>query len=219
VTPSQFIPIAEECGLIVPVGAFVLQEACAQARRWHDAGFPGLRIAVNVSAEQLRDAAFPDEVERIARDAGLASDRLEIELTESALMRDVDRALELLTRLKRKGFHVSIDDFGTGYSSLAYLKRFPIDCLKIDCSFVREVTTDAGDAAITAAILFMAHSLKLDVVAEGVETQEQLDFLRCHRCDQVQGFFFSEPLPAAAATAILEKQVVEPLEPIEPIGA
>jgi EAL domain-containing protein (putative c-di-GMP-specific phosphodiesterase class I) len=155
-------------------------------------------------------------MERIAQEAGLPSDCLELELTESILMRDVDRALELLTRLKSKGFHLSIDDFGTGYSSLSYLKRFPIDCLKIDCSFVRDVTTDAGDAAITAAILFMAHSLKLDVVAEGVETQAQLDFLRCHQCEQMQGYFFSEPLPAAAATALLEKQVVEPVEPVEP---
>jgi diguanylate cyclase (GGDEF)-like protein len=217
IPPAQFIPIAEESGLILSLGDFVLQEACEQMRRWHDAGHAGLRIAVNLSAEQFRDPGLPDSIERIAHAARLAPDSLELELTESILMHDVERALAVLRRLKGKGFHVSIDDFGTGYSSLSYLKRFPIDCLKIDCSFVRDVTSNTGDAAITAAILFMAHSLKLDVVAEGVETQEQLDFLRCHRCDQVQGFHFSPPLPAAAATELLHRHPVLPVEPLEPV--
>ncbi len=216
VLPAQFIPLAEQSGLIVQLGGFVLREACMQARQWRDAGFTDLRVAVNLSAEQFRDPALPGFIERVTSEAGLRPDGLELELTESALMRDVERALELLERLKRKGFHLSIDDFGTGYSSLAYLKRLPIDCLKIDASFVRDVTTDAGNGAIAAAILSMAHSLDLDVVAEGVETREQLEFLRRHGCEQVQGYLFSAPVPAAAATALLQKQVVEPMAPAPP---
>ncbi|MBL8843890.1 MAG: EAL domain-containing protein [Planctomycetes bacterium] len=211
VPPVQFIPLAEESGLIVPLGAFVLREACEQAQRWRRAGLGALRMAVNVSAEQFRDKFLVERVaEELAR-SGLPAADLELELTESTLMRDVDRALATLQQLKQAGVHLAIDDFGTGYSSLAYLKRFPIDCLKIDRSFVRDVTTDPGDAAITSLIVMMAHRLRLSVVAEGVETEAQAEFLRGEQCDQVQGYLFGRPLAAAEATARLEQQVVEPL--------
>jgi diguanylate cyclase (GGDEF)-like protein len=209
VLPDEFVPVAEQTGLIAPIGAFVMREACAQTRRWREAGFD-VGVAVNLSGEQFRDAALPEAVASLLQDVGLAPHLLELELTESILMRDVERTLQLLGRLAQKGVQIAVDDFGTGYSSLSYLKRFPIDCLKIDKSFVVDVTRSSRDAALTNSIVVMAHSLGLATVAEGVESEEQARFLTQQKCDQGQGYHFSEPLPAPAATKLLEKQLVQP---------
>jgi diguanylate cyclase (GGDEF)-like protein len=210
VPPLQFIPLAEECGFIVPLGAFVVREACRQAQEWRNAGFTGLSMAVNVSAAQFRDRGLEETILEALSATGLPASALELELTESTIMDDVESALVLLKQLKARGVHLAIDDFGTGYSSLAYLKRLPLDCLKIDRSFVSDVTTSADAAAIAALIVTMAHRLRLSVVAEGAETDEQVEFLRREGCDQVQGFFFGKPTPAAEATALLERQLVAP---------
>ena len=210
VPPLQFIPLAEECGFIVPLGAFVLHEACRQAQEWRASGFAQLAIAVNLSAAQFRDRSLEETIVDTLSATGLPAGALELELTESTIMDDVENALVLLKQLKARGVHLAIDDFGTGYSSLAYLRRLPLDCLKIDRSFVADVTTDADDAAIAALIVTMAHRLRLTVVAEGAETEEQVDFLRREGCDQVQGYFFGKPTPAAEATALLERQLVAP---------
>jgi len=195
VAPNRFIGVAEETGLIVPIGAWVMRTACAQNKAWQDAGLGRLRVAVNLSARQFGAANLQDEIKTVLDDTALAPDCLEIELTESLFMSDVGLAVELLHSLKALGVNLSIDDFGTGYSSLSYLSRFPIDVLKIDRSFVADITRDANDAAIVASIVALAHNLKLSVIAEGVETEEQLDYLRRHGCDEVQGYYFSRPLP------------------------
>ena len=195
VYPDRFITIAEETGLIVPIGAWVLQTACAQIRALHEAGFPAMRVAVNLSARQFGRSDLVDTIEAALASAGVAPHFLEIELTESLIMKDVDQAIGILQDLKRLGVTLSIDDFGTGYSSLAYLKRFPIDILKIDRSFVSDITSDPDDAAIVASIISLAHNLRLQVIAEGVETREQLKYLRGEGCDQMQGYYFSKPVP------------------------
>jgi diguanylate cyclase (GGDEF)-like protein/PAS domain S-box-containing protein len=194
VQPAGFVPVMEETGLIVRVGAWVIDAACRQIAQWSAAGMPGMRVAVNVSSRQFAEG----DLEGVIRSA-LARYRvdprlLELELTESALMADTGRTVEVLGRLRKLGICIAIDDFGTGYSSLAYLKRFPIDKLKIDIAFVREVTTNPDDAAIARAIIGMAHSLQMGVVAEGVESPAQLDFLGRNGCDEIQGFHFSRPL-------------------------
>lgn len=196
VPPTQFIPIAEESGLIIPIGEWVLRKACEQNRAWQDAGYVPMPIAVNVSAVQFREKNFVDLVARVLHETGLEPRYLELELTESVTMQDLELTVSLLETLKCMGVGLSIDDFGTGYSSLSYLKRFPIDTLKIDRSFVQDVVTDPDDAAITCAIISMAKSLKQKVIAEGVETAEQFEFLRDKGCDEIQGFYFSEPLTA-----------------------
>ena len=205
VSPAQFIPLAEETGLIVPIGEWVLREACRQAKAWQDAGAAPVRMAVNLSTVQFTQPNLPQVVRDALANSGLDADWLELELTESTVMRDAGAAVETLARLKSEGVHLSIDDFGTGYSSLAYLKRFPIDALKIDQSFIRESTTNPDDAAIVTSILLMAKSLKLGVVAEGVETASQLAFLRVLQCDEVQGYLFSPPVPPERALALLER--------------
>jgi diguanylate cyclase (GGDEF)-like protein/PAS domain S-box-containing protein len=197
VAPGQFIPVAEECGLILPIGEWVMHEACRQNRAWQDAGFPTMPVAVNVSPAQFRKKNFLHLVTQVLADTRLEPRFLELELTESVVMQDVELTTGLLEALTKIGVQLSIDDFGTGYSSLSYLKRFPIDALKIDQSFVRDITTDPDDAAITRAIINMAKSLKQRVIAEGVETADQLAFLRTHACDEMQGYFFSRPLAAA----------------------
>lgn len=205
VPPGQFIGLAEETGLIVPIGAWVIRTACAQCKAWERQGLGSLRIAVNVSVRQF---AQPDLVEYIAAvlaETGLEPQWLEIELTESLLMQDVDRSIDILERLKAIGLQMSIDDFGTGYSSLAYLKRFPIDLLKIDQAFVRDIETSQDDTAIVKAIISMAHSLGLRVIAEGVETEAQCNFLRLNMCDEIQGYFFSRPIEAARIEGLLAK--------------
>ncbi len=196
VPPGRFIGIAEETGLIVQIGAWVMRTACAQNKAWQDAGLGRLRVAVNLSARQFGAADLIASLESALRDTMLDPDCLEIELTESLFMSDVTPAVELLHRMKSLGVNLSIDDFGTGYSSLSYLSRFPIDVLKIDRSFVADITHDANDAAIVTSIIALAHNLKLAVIAEGVETAEQLDYLRSHGCDEMQGYFFSKPLAA-----------------------
>ena len=196
VSPADFIPVAEETGLIVPLGEWVLNQACAQTRAWCDRGFDGLRISVNLSAAQFRQNNLVGMVADALLLHRLEPDTLELELTESLLMNDVDAQTRLLRELRDIGVHLSIDDFGTGYSSLSYLKRFPINTLKIDRSFIGDMDVDEDNAAIVKGAIRLAQSLRLDVVAEGVENQRQLDLLRTYRCDQVQGYFFSRPLPA-----------------------
>ena len=203
VPPSQFIPLAEETGLIVPIGEWVLHSACRQNRLWQQAGHPPVHVAVNIASPHFRQGALSDSVAAALQDSGLDPGWLELEVTESMLMQSVDTTLATLFKLKDRGVRLAIDDFGTGYSSLSYLKRFPLDTLKIDRSFVKDLPRDAEDAAIAKAIIAMAHSLKLEVVAEGVESAEQLAFLQQHGCDVVQGFLFSRPVPAAAFGSLL----------------
>jgi EAL domain-containing protein (putative c-di-GMP-specific phosphodiesterase class I) len=192
VPPSRFIPVAEETDLIVPIGEWVLSTACEQGRRWREQGL-NLRLAVNISAKQLRRIEFPDTVLTILRKTGVdpASSSLTMEITESELMEDAEGTAKLLKNLQARGLSISIDDFGTGYSSLSYLKRLPVDTLKIDISFIRDITRSHDDAAIVKAIIALAHSLDMKVVAEGVETQEQYTALRAIGCDAAQGFLFS----------------------------
>ena len=196
VSPAEFIPLAEETGLINIVGEWVLRTACMQAQRWYQSGLPPVRIAVNLSVKQLLRKNFTATVEEVLADTGLLPGMLELEITESTLMENAQDTLEALHRLRGLGVRLSIDDFGTGYSSLSYLKRFPVDIIKIDRSFVRDVPHDADDAAIVTGIIALAHSLRLDVVAEGVETESQLRFLRDQSCDLLQGYYLSQPVPA-----------------------
>ena len=195
VAPDRFIPVAEDSGLIVPIGAWVLQEACRQARAWQAAGLAPLLMAVNVSGVQFHQADLAETVRDILAEHGLAAASLEIEMTESVLMKSADSAVEILRKFREMGVRLAIDDFGTGYSSLSYLKRFPIDKLKIDRSFVSDITTDPDDAAIASAIIAMAHRLRLKVIAEGVETPGHLGFLLQEGCDEAQGYHYSKPLP------------------------
>jgi diguanylate cyclase (GGDEF)-like protein/PAS domain S-box-containing protein len=205
VSPVEFIPLAEEIGLIQPIGEWVLRTACVQTRAWHEAGFPGLRIGVNLSARQFQQKNLVQLIRQALTDSGLEPLHLDLELTESMLMHDMERTVATLTELDALGVALSVDDFGTGYSSLSYLKRFPIDVLKIDRSFVRDITSDPDDAAIATAIIAMAHSLEIKVIAEGVETLEQQEFLKQHNCDGMQGYYFSKPLPAEDFTRLLQK--------------
>lgn len=196
ISPSEFIPLAEDTGLIVPIGEWVLRHACRQAKEWREQGFAPIQMSVNISARQFHDRDLSETVTTILDETGLAAKNLELELTESSIMQNAEFAAGVLTRLKSMGINISIDDFGTGFSSLASLKRLPIDILKIDQSFVREATTDPDDAALVMAIITLAHNLRLRVIAEGVETAEQLRFLQLLRCDEIQGYLFSRPRPA-----------------------
>jgi EAL domain-containing protein (putative c-di-GMP-specific phosphodiesterase class I) len=197
VPPNDFISVAEETGMIIPLGAWVLQEACRQNRAWQLSGLPQMRVAVNLSAYQFRQQNLPEFVARLLVETGLDASCLELEVTESVVMHNPAEAAMTLQRLHAQGIHISVDDFGTGYSSLSYLKQFRLDTLKIDRSFVRDISTDADDAAIVRSVIALAHSLRLRVIAEGVETNEQLDYLRKLGCDQYQGYLSSRPLPAA----------------------
>jgi diguanylate cyclase (GGDEF)-like protein len=201
--PNAFISVAEDSGLIVPLGRWVLQEACRQVKAWADAGAPRLRIAVNVSAMEFQNKQFMQGVFETLEDTGLAPDTLELELTESVLMRRTSNASDVLKAFRAKGVRLALDDFGTGYSSLSYLTRFPMDTLKIDQSFIRQITETPSETAIVKAVLSMAQSLNLRVVAEGVETLGELAFLRQHKCDEAQGYYFSRPLPALAFEAFV----------------
>jgi EAL domain-containing protein (putative c-di-GMP-specific phosphodiesterase class I) len=206
ISPAQFIPIAEETGLILPIGEWVLRTACMQAKEWLQKFSVPLRVAVNLSARQFQQQDLVTTVDRALKNAALPSGMLEIEITESLGMKNPEATLRTLHELKQMGIHIAIDDFGTGYSSLNYLKRFPIDVLKIDRSFVSEIPHDANDAAIVLAIIALAHSLKLVVIAEGVEKQEQIDYLLLNKCEKVQGYFFSPPVNAKDFEALLQKQ-------------
>jgi diguanylate cyclase (GGDEF)-like protein len=197
VPPDGFIPLAEECGLIGAIGEWVVREACRQARAWQDAGLPPMRISVNLSPSQFRGGGLTDTIRRALDDMGLEPQYLEIELTESAVMSDPEESIAILEELSEMGVLVSVDDFGTGYSSMSYLRRLPIDKLKIDRVFINEIVSRPEDASIVRAIVSLAHSLRLKVVAEGVETPAQLDFLKAVGCDEYQGYHFSRPVPAA----------------------
>lgn len=196
VTPGEFISVAEDTGIIVPMGEWVLREACRQNREWQEQGLEPVPVAVNISARQFQQQGLVSSIAKILEDSGVDSSVLELELTESVIMHDPVGAVDTLGELKDMGIGVCIDDFGTGYSSLSYLKRFPIDTLKIDQSFVRDCTFDTDDASIVTAVISLAHSLKMKVVAEGVETKEQLEFLQTQGCDVFQGYYFGRPVPA-----------------------
>ncbi|MBN9054821.1 MAG: EAL domain-containing protein [Rhizobiales bacterium] len=203
VAPGDFIPLAEETGLIGPIGDWTLREACRQNKAWQVSGLPPIVVSVNVSARQFQEKDWVERVAAALSESGLEARYLELELTESMIMEDVQQAVETMHRLERLGVHLAIDDFGTGYSSLASLKRFPVGRLKIDRSFVRDLPDDGDDAAIARAVISLAHSLHLRVIAEGVETREQIDFLREAGCDEIQGFYLSRPIDARALQAIL----------------
>ncbi|MFW5774685.1 MAG: putative bifunctional diguanylate cyclase/phosphodiesterase [Chitinivibrionales bacterium] len=205
VSPGEFIPIAEETGLILPIGEWVLATATKQTQLWHQQGFDPLRIAVNLSARQFQQHDMVERVLKTLDQSSLDPNFLELEITESLGMKNAALTVKTLTRLKKMGIHISIDDFGTGYSSLNYLKRFPVDTLKIDQSFIRDISLDQGDEAIVSIIIDMAHALGLKVIAEGVENEIQLGFLKGRSCDQVQGYFFSPPIPAQAFEQYLMK--------------
>ncbi len=205
ISPATFIPIAEETRLIVEIGTWALQAACRQARIWADRGLGRLRLSVNLSPRQLRDSRLPEVVARIIEETGIDPDLLELEITESSVMEQPERAIEILHALKRLGIHIAIDDFGTGYSSLSYLKLFPIDRLKIDRSFVSDIENDPNDAAIVTAAVSLAHNLGLSVVAEGVESAVQTETLRALGCDELQGYHFSRPLDADAFEAYVRQ--------------
>jgi diguanylate cyclase (GGDEF)-like protein len=205
IPPLEFIPLAEETGLIVPIGQWVLRTACAQNKAWQAAGFPPMRVAMNISGRQILDRQLPEIVAQILKDTGLNPQYLEMELTESILMKNEKTVLSTMHELKAMGPRLSIDDFGTGYSSLSYLKSFPLDILKIDQSFVRDIPTDEDDVALVRAIIAMAHSLKLKVLAEGVETEQQLALLREEGCDEIQGYLFSRPVPVDALVQLLQQ--------------
>ncbi len=202
--PGQFIGFAEESGLIIPIGEWVLMHACAQNKAWQDAGLPPIPVAVNVSAKQCAQQDLEAVVRHALDHSGLPARFLELELTESISMADPEKSVPLMERMKEIGVELSIDDFGTGYSNMSYLKRFPIDRLKLDISFVRDITTDPGSLAISDAIITMSHSLHLEVVAEGVETEGQLALLLARNCDLIQGYYFSKPIPAQAMVQLLQ---------------
>ena len=204
ISPAKFIPIAEENGLIVPIGEWVLRHACTQNQIWQMSGLPPVRMAVNLSARQFEQQNLVELVTEVLEETGLEANYLELEITESLVMDDVQQSIAILKQLHERGIALALDDFGTGYSSLNYLKRFPIDTLKIDQSFVRHITSDPNDAAVIRAIIALGSTLQLNITAEGVETQEQLDYLMVHRCDEVQGYYFSRPVPADSLRTLLE---------------
>lgn len=205
ISPGKFIPIAEEAGLIVPLGEWVLKTACSQIKKWHDAGFSTLRLAVNISAYQFKQQNFVDMITRVLKETSLGPHSLEIELTEGVIMQINEQIITTLYKLKAVGIQFTIDDFGTGYSSLGYLKRFPVDALKIDQSFIQDITTNPDDVAIVKAIIAIAESLKLRVIAEGVETHEQVAVLQKLCCNNIQGYVYSRPLPAPDLEHLLRK--------------
>jgi diguanylate cyclase (GGDEF)-like protein len=206
ISPAEFIPIAEETGLIHPIGDFVLETACRQARDWLDSGYRGIRIGVNISSHQLRRAGFVETVQAVLSATGLSPSALELELTESAIMGEGDGTQLAIQRLDELGVGLALDDFGTGYSSLSYLRRFPLARVKIDRSFVRDLVSDPSDLALTEAIILMAHGLGLKVVAEGVETVDQVELLRLRGCDELQGYLLGRPVPAEEFERFLERE-------------
>ena len=212
IAPIRFIDIAEETGLIVPIGLWVLKTACAQNKAWQDAGYPPLRMAVNLSARQFSHSSLLQNIVETLAETGLPAKYLDIEITESLLVTDVEHAVGLLHQIDQLGVSLSIDDFGTGYSSLMYLKRFPVDVLKIDRSFVKDITVDRTSEAIVVSIISLAHNLGIQVIAEGVEEHGHLEFLQLHRCDQMQGFYFSKAVDASALENMLRngKKLVAP---------
>ncbi|BCR03123.1 hypothetical protein DESUT3_01920 [Desulfuromonas versatilis] len=207
VAPARFIPLAEQSGIISAIGEWVLRTACAQAEAWRQAGLPAMKVAVNVSGRQLVNPDLVDMVAAVLEQTGLDPGLLELELTESSAMKNAEETIAMFRELKRLGVSLAIDDFGTGYSSLSYLKKFPLDRIKVDRSFVMDITTDSDDAALVKTVIDLAHNLKLKVVCEGVETREQLSFLGDHQADEIQGYYFSRPLPADNFLAFIRNQV------------
>ena len=210
VSPVHFIPLAEESGLIAPLSQWVIQEALNQNRRWQELGLPSMRVAVNLSARQFVDEDLLTETLKALHDSGVAPDLLELEITESMMMHNTDKTVQILSELRRLGIRIAIDDFGIGYSSLSHLKQFPVDTIKIDRSFIKDIPGDKADEAITEAIIAMSKSLKIKVVAEGVETLEQLRFLGARGCDEIQGYYFSRPVPAADFARLLAENSLGP---------
>jgi EAL domain-containing protein (putative c-di-GMP-specific phosphodiesterase class I) len=207
ISPAQFVPIAEDTGLILPIGQWVLREACRQSRVWLDAGLPPMPMAVNISAIEFRSDAFVESIRAVLKDTRLDPQSLELELTESVLMKHAESTVSMLKALKSIGVQLTVDDFGTGYSSLSYLRQFPIDSLKMDRSFVHEISSKADDAVIASAVISMGNSLKKRVIAEGVETREQVDFLTAAGCEEAQGYYFSAPMVAREFATLLEARV------------
>ena len=206
VSPMRFIPIAEDTGLIIPLGDWILREALRHIKLWDEMGLPKISVAVNLSAIQFQQEDLVGSIERMLNESGVTSDRLELELTESVVMQDARKADNILSRLSRLGIKLAIDDFGTGYSSLSYLKRFDVDRLKIDQSFVRDMTNNYDDAEIARAIINLGHTLGLEIVSEGVETKEQLELLKQQGCDVIQGYLISRPMPASEIPVFLKKE-------------
>ena len=207
ISPMEFIPVAEDSGLILPIGDWVLRQACTQAQVWVAAGLPLMTMAVNISAMQFRNDKFLEGLFAILDETGLDPASLELELTESALMQHVELTEHVLSAVRDKGVQLAVDDFGTGYSSLSYLRKFPINILKIDQSFVRQIDTVPAETGIVTAVIGMGQSLKLRIVAEGVETQKELAFLQAHDCDEAQGFYFSRAVIPATFVTLLEAGV------------
>jgi EAL domain-containing protein (putative c-di-GMP-specific phosphodiesterase class I) len=218
VPPARFVPVAEDCGLILPIGSWVLHEACRQAREWQDAGLPFQRISVNVSATEFRAETFLAGIRNTLRETGLEARYLDLELTESVLMQHAELSSVTLQALKALGVHIALDDFGTGYSSLSYLQQFSIDILKIDKSFVHKITADSDDCSIVSAIIGMGRNLKQRVIAEGIETPEQLAFLQARHCAEGQGYLFSPPLPAIPFANLLRTGIHSAIAPLSNVA-
>jgi EAL domain-containing protein (putative c-di-GMP-specific phosphodiesterase class I) len=210
VSPGEFIPLAEETGLIIPIGEWVLRQVCAELAAWRASGIATVPVAVNISPRQFHQRDIAGMVKRALREFDIPPHLIEIEITESTAMHHAEAARETLANLKALGVKIAIDDFGTGYSSLSYLKRFPIDCLKLDRSFVIGLPANQDDAPIAQAVITMAHALRLKVVAEGVETDAQRQFLTANGCDEMQGYYFSRPMPVEDCTRMLRERRVLP---------
>jgi len=206
VSPVRFIPLAEETGLINPITDFVLRAACREAALWASMGWPDMHMAVNLTARQFADPKLLSQISDVLAESGLPAECLQLEITESMLAGDIKRTVDMLTALKKLGVRIAVDDFGTGYSSLAYLKRFPIDILKIDRSFVMECDRDSEGMAIPRAVISLGHSLGLDIVAEGVERQEQFEILRQQGCEEFQGYLFAKPMPPERVPEFLRRE-------------
>lgn len=212
--PIDFIPLAEESGRITDIGRWVVKAACRQLANWQNSPYAGLRIAVNLSGRELDDESIVDHIQETLESHGVPADRLEVELTEEIFIQNIEHNLNQLSKLHTLGVHLAIDDFGVGYSSLGYLRDFPVDLLKIDRSFITDVTERHDDAVITRAVINLAHNLGIQVVAEGVETQEQLNFLKNHRCDLIQGYLISRPIPASELEQALSSGILNVDTPV-----
>ena len=212
VSPDKFIGLAEETGLIIPIGEWILETVCMQINHWLKQGYIVPKVAINLSGRQFRDKELVKNIAHILDKNGVSAEYISLEITESMLINDIEKTVETLTRMNEMGIQISIDDFGTGYSSLSYLKRFPIQTLKIDRSFVRDIVTDKNDLTIVTAIIAMAHSLEMKVIAEGIETKDQLKFLIEKECNYYQGYYFSKPVEAEKIENLFKKPHLLPIK-------